>query len=438
MSKYYEQLLPKFIAKKSISTDPKFKKYCEETAEWLVELFSSHGFTTALWPGVNTNPTVFASYEVDPGLPTILVYGHYDVQPADKQDGWQEDPFSVRESDTHYYARGIIDNKGQVLIHIANVLEHIEANTLGYNVKFLIEGNEESGNTELPGLVAEHVSELACDAVLVSDGQIIGQTPLIECSLRGGGNLRITLCTATNDLHSGIYGGAVPSASETLVSLLSRLHDENNRVTIPDFYEGVAEIDKETINKHKAILSDEMASNNASVKQLLTPNNTDFLSQTGLQPALMISGVASGYVGTGFKNIVPATAEARINIRTVIGQNTDDILELVATYLKNNAPSYATVEVEIESHGDPIELSSENQIFSNVSNLLSDAFQEEPIPHFVGGSIPIIADLQKTLQKPIMSIPLANEDCNMHGVEENFSKAVLEKGMVFSRNFWRG
>jgi acetylornithine deacetylase/succinyl-diaminopimelate desuccinylase-like protein len=438
MTTYYEKLLPPFVAFQSISTDSAYAAECHATAAWLVELFATHGFTAKTWPGNATNPTVYATYEIDPDLPTVLVYGHYDVQPASQQDGWRSNPFVVRETDTHYYARGVIDNKGQVLVHIAAVIEHIEAGTLGYNVQFLLEGNEESGNAELPDLIEAHRDDLSCDIVLISDGQLIGSTPLIERSFRGGGNLRIGLKTAANDLHSGIYGGAVPSASETLVHLLAQLHDTENRVNIPGFYTDVPEIPDETRETHRTLQDNTSAAISASVTQLRSPDGVDFLSQTGLRPALLVSGVESGYVGNGFKNIVPAVAEARINIRTVPGQKTEHILQLVADYVRAITPEYADVSIDQESHGDPIELTGGHSLFKKAQAQLANAYGTPAVFHHVGGSIPVIAELQRTLKCPVLSIPLANEDCNMHGVEENYNKDLLAKAFVFSREFWAG
>ena len=437
MSATYQTLLSEFIAFKSISTDPAFASDCEKTADWLVTQMQQRGFYATTWPGSQTNPTVFAAYEVDPTQPTILVYGHYDVQPAEQAEGWIADPFSVRETETHYYARGSIDNKGQVLVHIATVFDLIDAGTLGYNVKFLIEGNEESGNEDLPDIVATHKEDLSCDIVLISDGQIIGDWPLIERAFRGGGNLRIQLNTAANDLHSGLYGGAVPSASETLVALLATLHDEENRVIVPGFYTGVETITTETIAQNRELQDDTTAATAAGVRRLHAPESNDFLSQTGLQPALMISGINSGYTGIGYKNIVPAEAEARLNVRTVAGQTTSDIMDAIIAHLEASTPEYAEITIEVEAHGEPIQLSGNHPLFAKAENILKQTYGKPATSRYVGGSIPIIADLQRILEVPILSIPLAGEDCNMHGLEENFDKSLLQKAQAFADAFWK-
>ncbi|MCD8494816.1 MAG: M20/M25/M40 family metallo-hydrolase [Candidatus Pacebacteria bacterium] len=233
----YQTLLAEFISFKSISTDPAYNEACRDTALWLEALLQKNGCTTELWQGKKTHPVVYASYTVDKDAPTVLIYGHYDVQPADRADGWSSDPFTLTIKNKRMIARGAVDNKGQIMTHIASVCHAIQNNDLGVNVIFLIEGNEESGNDELPVLLKKHKKKLRADLILVSDGETSDDRPTIDMTFRGGGNIRVVYTTAANAFHSGIYGGAVPSATQSLASMLATLKDtRTNMVAVKNFY----------------------------------------------------------------------------------------------------------------------------------------------------------------------------------------------------------
>lgn len=214
MTDLYTQLLSECIAFRSISTDPEFKPQIDACADWLIDLLQQYGFETEKIINYG-NPLVFGSYHHDDSLPTLLIYGHYDVQPASQEDGRLSDPFVLTQREGRYYARGAVDNKGQIMIHIATVLEAIRENRkLNYNIKFLIEGDEETGSPYITQALEDHTELLACDLVLVSDGELIGNhTPTMVAGFRGGMNMTLTLQTAKTNLHSGIYGNIAPSAS---------------------------------------------------------------------------------------------------------------------------------------------------------------------------------------------------------------------------------
>ena len=251
--KEYKQLLSEFVRFQSISTDPNFLPAIDDTIEWLQNLFQNNGFETKIFPGEKTNPVVFSQYKNPKATQTVLIYGHYDVQPARHDEGWDSDPFTLTEKNGKYIARGVVDNKGQILIHIFTVLNLIKENKLAYNVKFLIEGNEETSNPELSEIMKKNSKLLASDYVLVSDGELVDGKPAIEASLRGGFNLTLQYKTADNNVHSGIYGGAVPNAAYELTKLLGKLFDENNSVTVDHFYDNVDEITQEHKKNTKRI-----------------------------------------------------------------------------------------------------------------------------------------------------------------------------------------
>ncbi len=435
----YKKLLNEFVAIKSISTDKTYLSEIKKAVEWLINLFNTNGFKTETFKGPNSNPVVFASYVTDKKLKTILVYGHYDVQPASKEDGWFDDPFIPFEKNGKIYARGIVDNKGQHLIHVCTVLELIKQKKLKYNVKFLIEGNEETSNTDMAGLILKNKKKLACDYILISDGELMLDKPAIEYSLRGGVNLTIKYTTAGNNLHSGIYGGAVPNAANELSKLVSKFYDKNNKVAIPGFYEGVDKITPEQIKNNKKLpFTLKELVETTGVKVLLTENGYDFYTQIGLRPTLQITGFKSGYIGDGYSNIVPSNAEIRVNFRFVTSQKPLKILESFKEFVKANTPKYVNYDVIYAKNGawEAIKININSEMIKQTKKLLERTFGEKILEKPVGGSIPVVTDFKKILGKDTLLVSLGNGDCNMHGVNENFTLKLLEKGLKFSEAFF--
>ncbi|KXK10248.1 MAG: putative succinyl-diaminopimelate desuccinylase, partial [Microgenomates bacterium OLB23] len=236
----YLQLLKEFVALRSISTDPSYIKDIEKTAQWLGNLLTQYGFTVKITKGAG-NPIVCAQYN-NGSQQHVLIYGHYDVQPAEINEGWTHDPFELKEKNGRLYGRGAVDNKGQIMIYIATVIELIQQKSLGYNVTFLIEGNEEAGSSGLDTFVETHKEKLLADFLLVSDGEITAGHPVIEVGFRGVLNIALTVETSTKDNHSGLYGGIIPNAANELSILLGKLFDQSSgeqRVTIEGFYDNI-------------------------------------------------------------------------------------------------------------------------------------------------------------------------------------------------------
>lgn len=433
--KKYLELLSEFISFKSISTDTQFKDECIKTSTWIESLFNDAGFEVKTDNGQNSNPLVMAKYIVDSKLETILIYGHYDVQPASKTDGWQQNPFSVDIRDEKIIARGAIDNKGQVLVHIYTILELIKEDKLNYNIIFMIEGNEESGNDDISDQLLKYKDFLKSDYVLISDGEIVQDRPTMESSFRGGSNIKIIFTTAPNDFHSGIYGGAVPSASLSMSQLLAKLKDEKNIVQIPGFYDGIV-LDEKQMELNKSLATEQEILDLSGVRKILTEPGIDFYSQTGLRPTLEISGIKSGYTDVGYLNIVPAKAEARINVRTVVGQNTQEIMDSIKKYIIEITPDYVDITFEQESASDPILLEANSKKSQEIKLILEEVYGTKLAIKNVGGSIPIVANFKNDMNMNVISVSLANEDCNMHGVDENFRIEFLTKGLEFSKKFF--
>ena len=435
--KKYISLLKEFLNFKSISTDPNYQEEIKKTVDWLQTLFEENSFRVQILKGKSCNPVVIACFESDSVFKTILVYGHYDVQPANQEDGWFSDPFSLFEKDGRFYGRGTVDNKGQVLIHIYTVLELIKQKNLKYNVKFLIEGNEETSNEDLPEIIKNNKELLSCDYIIISDGELLGKNPVLEYSLRGGFSCKLEYKTANNNLHSGIYGGAVPNAAYELSKFVSKLYDQENRITVRGFYDNVDEV-KDTQKDDNQILT-QLSQNmidNTGVKNLLTEPDYDFFTQIGCRPTIQVTGFKAGYIGEGFSNIVPSTAEVRLNFRIVTSQKAREVIKLFEEYIKMNTPKYVEYNMEFAHSHDPVKINVESSMAEEIAKLLEKAFETKVYKKPVGGAIPIVSNFKTVLGKDTLLISLGNDDCNMHGINENFDIALLEKGLKFSRLFF--
>lgn len=404
----FKKLLTQYVSLKSVSTDPQFKSEILKTADWLKEYLSKYNFAVEYIQGPTCNPIVFANLIIDPDYKTVLVYGHYDVQPSDQ--------FDLTEKDGRLVGRGVVDNKGQNLIHIYTICKLIEQNKLKYNIKFLLEGNEETANEDLHDLLIKHKDKLKSDIVLVSDGEMINGRPTVDASLRGGFNLRLVYKTAENNVHSGIYGGAIPNAAFELAKFVSNLRP---------FTKDVDEITAEQLT------------NNASVKtEVNTICKNDFYTQTGLCPTIEVSGFKSGYIDSGFANIVPAIAEVRLNFRIVASQKPHEILALFEKYVSENTPEYVKYELSSRGLHNPVKLNTGSEIFVSTAKLLNDIYQKPVFYQNCGGAIPFISDVKEIFGVDTLSVALCNADCNMHGDNENFRIDLIEKGLKFSNTFF--
>lgn len=415
MTPDFKKLLTEYVALKSVSTDPQFKGEMLKTAEWIKAYLEKYGFDVELITGATCNPVVFGNLVIDQNYKTVLVYGHYDVQPSEQ--------FDLYEDNGRLIGRGVVDNKGQNLIHMYTVCQLASEKKLKYNVKFLIEGNEETGNDDMSDLLRLHKDKFRSDIVLVSDGEIINDRPTIEASLRGGFNIRLTYTTAKNNVHSGIYGGAIPNAALELAKFVSNLMPTTD---------GVDPINDSQIANNKSI---EIDLENLGIKQQL--GTYDFYTQTGLTPTIQITGFKSGYIDGGFANIVPATAEVRLNFRIVASQKPEDVLKLFEEYLIQKTPKYVDHEMKAYGLHNPIKLNTNSELFVTAVKLLEDIYGKPVFFQNVGGAIPFISDVKEIFGIDTLSVALANSDCNMHGDNENFRVDLVEKGLQFSDHFFR-
>jgi acetylornithine deacetylase/succinyl-diaminopimelate desuccinylase-like protein len=377
------------------------------------------------------NPVVYAEKLVNSSLPTILIYGHYDVMPAEPLDLWVSPPFEPEVRDGHIFARGADDDKGQSFMH-AKAFEYIlSSGELKCNVKFLIEGEEEIGSPSLEVFCAENKELLACDIILVSDTSMLAaDMPSITTGLRGLAYWQIEVTGASRDLHSGIFGGAVANPINELSKMLASLTDTDGRVTIPHFYDKVQEIsaiEKELIAQ---IPFDEGAYKaNLHVDKLFGEKGYSTIERTGVRPTLDICGIWGGYTGEGSKTVLPSKAFAKLSARLVPDQISHDIATLVADHIKSIAPEHVKVDIQFlhgaESYVCPIDSAA----YKAAEKAYTKVFGIRPLPVRRGGSIGVIPIFEKTLQvKPIL-MGFGLESDAIHSPNENFPVDMFFKGI---------
>lgn len=432
----YKQLLAEFLSFRTVSTIESGDE-TEKAVNWLESLFRRSGFDTRVIKGFD-NPVLISSKIFDPSLPTVLIYGHYDVQPA-SFDEWGSDPFTLREENGRLYGRGVADNKGQMLVHLVSAIELIEENRLAYNVKFLIEGNEETGSPNIKKLIEEYRSELENDFILISDSSLLQGHPTVELSMRGTFNTALTIKTSDRDLHSGLFGGAVPNAARVAAEFLSNLYSQN-KISYPEFYKRVEAVDEVLKKAASSIpLDEENFRRLTGTKSMLLEDGESYFSQVGLRPTIQVTGFESGYTGMGYRNSIPSSTTLKFNFRLVLHQDPKEVLEDFKAYAKQTLPEYVDHEFAVpestEGFVEPIKLSSDSKYHKHVENLLKEVYEKDVYYDFNGATLPIVADFKTILQSDILMVALANEDCNMHAVDENFDLQTVRKALEFSDKF---
>ncbi len=435
-NKQYKKLLKQMLSIKSISTDPIFKPEIEKMVGWLADLFAERGFVVKVVRNYG-NPIVVADYLVDKKLPTCLVYGHYDVQPANIEDGWSNQPFELTEKNGRLYGRGVVDNKGQVLIHINSVLELIKEKNLAFNVKFMIEGDEETGSSLMEKFVKDNQGLLLSDFCLISDGEMNIECPVIESGFRGGFNSTLTITTSSTDLHSGIYGGAVPSAAHEMARVIASLFNDDGSVRVPGFYDDVDVVGEVLETNNQTIPFDEKDYLTiAGVKRLtLDKGIKNVVTQTGLTPTIQVTGLQTGYMGEGYRNSIPGKASAKINFRLVRSQDNTKVMEAVTRHIRGVLPDYAEFTFRMDNPFSGVKLDLQSKEVKRTKLLLEKIYGKQCFFKFSGGGLPIATLFSEILRIPCVLVPLANEDCRMHATDENYDLVYLTKAMEFSKRF---
>ena len=377
------------------------------------------------------HPIVFGQKFVDASLPTILTYGHYDVQPAEPLELWTNGPFDPVVIDGKIYARGACDDKGQMYMHV-KALEVMNAtNTLQCNVKFIIEGEEEVGSTNLGKFLEDYKDQLKADVVLVSDTSMISmEHPSIETGLRGLAYMEVEVVGPNRDLHSGVYGGAVANPITILSKMIASLHDENNHITVQGFYDKVVALtDAERVALNKAPFDLKEYTDELGIEEDWGEKGYTALERTGVRPTLELNGMWGGYIGEGAKTVLPSKANAKISMRLVPNQNSHEIAELFTAHFNKIAPNCVKVTVTEHHGGEPVVTPTDSIAYKAAEKAIATTFGKAPIPTRGGGSIPIIALFEKTLGLKTVLMGFGLDNDNIHSPNEKFDVANYYKGI---------
>ena len=420
-----------FLRFPSVSTDEKFAGKVRDCAEWLSKKLEVVGLESKLVPTPG-HPVVWARNKHRGDRPTVLIYGHYDVQPPDPLELWDSPPFEPVLKNGYVFARGATDNKGQILSHIIGIQETLQKDgDLPVNVDLVIEGEEEVGSQNLGKFLNDNRGALKCEVVLVSDtGMIAPRTPTLSYGLRGVAALEIKVTGAKMDLHSGIFGGAVANPAAALARLLATLHDSNGHIAVQGFYDDVAllqEWERDAWKKLPIDPDSEMLEETGA-PVLFGEAGFSTLERIWARPTAEINGMGSGYQGPGTKTVLPSHAMAKLTFRLVPNQNGDAIIDLVKKHLQKNLPPGVTVEMRSGHHG-PWYLTDPHSKFGQAAQrALKKAFNKDTALIREGGSIPIVSDFRKIFGVETLLIGLALQDCRAHSPNENFPLENLEAG----------
>lgn len=415
----------------SVSADPKFKADMLRTAEYVAEKLKIAGADEVEICPTAGYPIVYGEKIIDASLPTVLVYGHYDVQPPDPLDLWKTPPFEPTIRDEKIYARGSCDDKGQFYMHVKAFELMMNTKTLPCNIKFMIEGEEEVGSSNLGIFVGENKKRLKADVVLISDTSMISlEHPSLETGLRGLSYVEVEVTGPDRDLHSGVYGGAVANPATILAKLIASMHDENNHITIPGFYDDVIELtEKEREMLNRAPYNEAEYKFDLKVDDLWGEKGYTTVERTGTRPTLEVNGIWGGYIGEGAKTVLPSKAFAKISMRLVPNQQSDKVTKLFKDYFESIAPKSVKVKVTPHHGGEPVVTPTDSIAYKAAQRAILESFGKEPIPTRGGGSIPIVALFEKELGIKTVLMGFGLDSDNLHSPNEKFDIANFYKGI---------
>lgn len=406
----------------SVSADSKHKQDVRKAAEYVVQKLKDAGADRVELCETKGHPIVFGEKIIDKTKPTVLVYGHYDVQPADPLNLWDSPAFEPVVKDGKIYARGSCDDKGQFYMHIKAFEAMMKLNQLSCNVKFMIEGEEEVGSDNLGTFVKENKAKLQADVILISDTSLISlDTPSITVGLRGLSYMEVEVTGPNRDLHSGVYGGAVANPINTLSQMIASLHDEKGRVTIPGFYDKVAELTKEERTQlNKAPFDLATYKSELDIHDIKGEEGYTTLERTGIRPTLDVNGIWGGYTGEGAKTVLPSKASAKISMRLVPNQNSAEITELFTKHFQSIAPKSVKVKVTAHHGGEPAVTPTDSKAFKAASSAFEEVWGKSPIPTRDGGSIPIVSLFKKELGLDTVLMGFGLDSDAIHSPNEHY------------------
>ncbi|MCL4641828.1 MULTISPECIES: dipeptidase [Olivibacter] len=415
----------------SVSADSKYKSDVLKTADYIAEKLKVAGADNVEVCPTAGNPIVYGEKIIDPTKPTVLVYGHYDVQPPEPLELWHTPPFEPTVRDGKIFARGACDDKGQMYMHIKAFEVMQQTSGLPCNIKFMIEGEEEVGSENLDVFVKANREKLAADVILISDTAMISlETPSLETGLRGLSYLEVEVVGPNRDLHSGVYGGAVANPATILAKMIASLHDENNHITIPGFYDDVIELsaeEREALNQ--APFNEDEYKKDLGVEELWGEKGYTSIERTGIRPTLEVNGIWGGYIGEGAKTVLPSKASAKISMRLVPNQQSAVITSLFQKHFESLAPKYVKVKVTPHHGGEPAVTPTDSTAYKAAEKAIEEAFGKAPIPCRGGGSIPIVALFEKELGLKTVLMGFGLDSDNLHSPNEKYDIANYFKGI---------
>lgn len=415
----------------SISSSPDHKDEMLRGAEKFKEYLLAAGCDSATIYPTKGHPVVYAQKMVNPSLPTILVYAHYDVQPPDPLELWTTPPFEPEVRDGAIYARGANDDKGQGFMHVKAFEYLMKTDTLKCNVKFLIDGEEEIGSPSLAEWAEENKELLACDEILVSDTTMIDEKiPSINVGMRGLAYMQVEVTGPNKDLHSGHYGGAIANPINALATMISKLIDDKGRITIKGFYDDVVELnEQERAMLARAPYNEKEYKEFLDIDEVTGEEGYSTMERTGIRPCLDVNGIWGGYTGEGAKTVLPSKAYAKISMRIVPNQEHRKIAKLFEEHFLTLAPKGVKVKVTPHHGGEGFLCPISSKLYRSAAAALKEVYGEEPVPSRGGGSIPVLADLQKILKANPLLLGFGLERDVIHSPNESFLLSQFEKGI---------
>lgn len=415
----------------SVSAKSEHKEDMRKCAEAVKQRLLEAGADSATIYETEGHPLVYAEKIIDPAKPTVLVYGHYDVQPPEPLELWKSGPFDPTIVDGKIFARGSCDDKGQFYMHVKALETLVKTNSLQHNIKFCIEGEEEVGSPNLGKFVASHKELLKADCILISDSAMISlDTPSIDIGVRGLSYIEVEVTGPNRDLHSGVYGGAVANPITILAKMIASLHDENNHISIPGFYDDVVvATTEERALMARAPYNEEAFKADLGVKALWGEAGFTTNERTGIRPTLELNGIWGGYTGEGAKTVLPSKAFAKISARLVPNQDSHKITDLLISHLEKIAPDYVTVKAALHHGGEPYMTPIDSTAYKAAAKAMETTFGKTPIPVRGGGSIPICALFEKELGIKIVFMGFGLDSDNLHSPNEKFDIANFYKGI---------
>jgi acetylornithine deacetylase/succinyl-diaminopimelate desuccinylase-like protein len=429
----------------SISADPVHKNDMLTTANFVKEKLIAAGADKVEVCPTAGYPIVYGEKIIDTNLPTVLVYGHYDVQPAVPLELWDTPPFepTIKKTKIHpegaIFARGSCDDKGQMYMHVKAFEYMMKNNALPCNVKFMIEGEEEVGSSNLGIFVAANKERLKANVVLISDTSMIANdTPSIDTGLRGLSYVEVEVTGPNRDLHSGVYGGAVANPINILAKMIASMHDENNHITIPGFYDDILNLsDAERVELNKAPFSLEEYKTDLNIAEEWGEKGYTTLERTGIRPTLDCNGIWGGYIGEGAKTVLPSKAFAKISMRLVPNQNSDKITALFKNHFESIAPKNVKVEVRPHHGGEPVVTPTDSVAYLAAAKAMETTFGKKPIPTRGGGSIPIVALFEQELGLKSVLMGFGLDSDSLHSPNEHYGIFNYLKGIETIPHFFK-